>query len=79
LNILGVFKTQEEVNNSPKQHPRVQPGDFRYQDADGNGTITSADRTIVGNPWPDFTWGMGNQFSYKSLRLNISHHRFAGK
>jgi TonB-dependent starch-binding outer membrane protein SusC len=72
LNILGVFKTQEEVNNNPKQHPRVQPGDFRYQDADGNGTITSADRTIVGNPWPDFTWGMGNQFSYKSLRLNIS-------
>lgn len=72
LNILGVFKTQEEVNNNPKQHPRVQPGDYRYQDADGNGTITSADRTIVGNPWPDFTWGMGNQFSYKSLRLNIS-------
>lgn len=72
LNILGVFKTQEEVNNNPKQHPRVQPGDFRYQDADGNGTITSADRTIVGSPWPDFTWGMGNQFSYKSLRLNIS-------
>jgi TonB-linked SusC/RagA family outer membrane protein len=72
LNILGVFKTQEEVNNNPKQHPRVQPGDYRYQDADGNGTITSADRTIVGSPWPDFTWGMGNQFSYKSLRLNIS-------
>ncbi|WP_428664759.1 SusC/RagA family TonB-linked outer membrane protein [Runella sp.] len=72
LNILGVFKTQEEVNNNPKQHPKVQPGDYRYQDADGNGTITSADKTIVGSPWPDFTWGMGNQFSYKSLRLNIS-------
>ncbi|WP_298349416.1 TonB-dependent receptor [Runella sp.] len=78
LNILGVFKTQEEVNNNPKQHPRVQPGDFRYQDADGNGTITSADRTIVGNPWPDFTWGMGNQFSYKSLRLNISFNGSQG-
>lgn len=72
LNILGVFQNQEEVNNSPKQHPRVQPGDYRFEDADGNGTITSADRTIVGTPWPDFTWGLGNQFSYKNLRLNIS-------
>ncbi|GAB3916983.1 SusC/RagA family TonB-linked outer membrane protein [Larkinella terrae] len=72
LNILGVFKTQEEVNSSPKQHPQVQPGDFRYQDADGNGTITQNDRTIVGNPWPDFTWGLGNRFSYKNFSLNIS-------
>lgn len=72
LNILGVFQNQEEVNNTPKQHPRVQPGDYRFEDADGNGTITSADRTIVGTPWPDFTWGLGNQFSYKNLRLNIS-------
>ncbi|WP_421826680.1 SusC/RagA family TonB-linked outer membrane protein [Larkinella sp.] len=72
LNILGVFQTQEEVNASPKQHPRVQPGDYRYQDADGNGTITQNDRAIVGNPWPDFTWGMGNRFTYKGLTLNIS-------
>lgn len=72
LNILGVFQSQEEVNSSPKQHPRVQPGDFRYQDVNGDGTITAADRTIVGSPWPDFTWGLGNRFSYKNLSLNIS-------
>ncbi|WP_420148448.1 SusC/RagA family TonB-linked outer membrane protein [Spirosoma sp.] len=72
LNILGVFQSQEEVNSSPKQHPRVQPGDYRYQDANGDGTITAADRTIVGSPWPDFTWGLGNRFSYKNLSLNIS-------
>lgn len=72
LNILGVFQSQEEVNNSPKQHPRVQPGDFRYQDVNGDGTITAADRTIVGNPWPDFTWGFNNRFTYKNLSLNVS-------
>ncbi|OIN55940.1 SusC/RagA family TonB-linked outer membrane protein [Arsenicibacter rosenii] len=72
LNILGVFQTQQEVDASPKQHPRVQPGDYKYQDANGDGTITAADRTIVGNPWPDFTWGFGNRFSYKNLTLNIS-------
>ncbi|GAB3994003.1 TonB-dependent receptor [Spirosoma daeguense] len=72
LNILGVFQTQEEVNSSPKQHPRVQPGDYRYQDVNGDGTITAADRTIVGNPWPDFTWGLGNRFTYRNLSLNVS-------
>ncbi|GAB3263053.1 TonB-dependent receptor [Larkinella harenae] len=72
LNILGVFQTQEEVNASPKQHPRVQPGDYRFEDADGNGAINQSDRTIVGTPWPDFTWGLGNRFSYKGLSLNIS-------
>ncbi len=72
LNILGVFQTQQEVDASPKQHPRVQPGDYKYQDANGDGTITAADRTIVGNPWPDFTWGFGNRLSYKNLTLNIS-------
>ncbi|MFD1143739.1 SusC/RagA family TonB-linked outer membrane protein [Larkinella insperata] len=72
LNILGVFQTQEEVNASPKQHPRVQPGDYRFEDADGNGVINQSDRTIVGTPWPDFTWGLGNRFSYKGLSLNIS-------
>ncbi|GAB2792614.1 TonB-dependent receptor [Rhabdobacter roseus] len=72
LNILGVFQTQEEIRANPIQHPRVQPGDYRFQDADGNGTITQADRTIVGNPWPKFTWGMGNRFSFKNLTLSVN-------
>ncbi|MFC5411133.1 SusC/RagA family TonB-linked outer membrane protein [Larkinella bovis] len=72
LNILGIFQTQEEVNTSPKQHPQVRPGDYKYEDADGNGTINQSDRTIVGTPWPDFTWGLGNRFSYKGFALNIS-------
>ncbi|MGV3556609.1 SusC/RagA family TonB-linked outer membrane protein [Larkinella arboricola] len=72
LNIQGVFQNQAEVDANPKQHPRVQPGDYKYEDADGNGTITQNDRTIVGTPWPDFTWGLGNRFSYKGFSLNIS-------
>ena len=72
LNILGVFQTEEEVKANPIQHPKVQPGDYRYQDADGNGTITLADKTIAGNPWPEFTWGLGNHFSYKNFTLGVS-------
>jgi TonB-linked SusC/RagA family outer membrane protein len=72
MNILGVFQSDEEVKSNPIQHPKVQPGDYRYEDADGNGTITLADKTIAGNPWPEFTWGMGNRFSYKNISLSVS-------
>jgi len=42
-------------------------------DEDGvlDGEITEADRTIIGNPNPDFTYGFTNNFSYKSFDLNI--------
>ena len=72
LHILGVFQTAEEVANSPLQHPDTQPGDYRFEDANGDGTISQADRTIVGNPWPDFTWGFGNQFHYKQFTLAVN-------
>ena len=42
-------------------------------DEDGvlDGEITEADRTIIGNPNPDFTYGMTNTFSYKNFDLGI--------
>ncbi|WP_338876989.1 TonB-dependent receptor [Spirosoma sp. SC4-14] len=78
LNILGIFQTQEEVKSSPKQNPNVQPGDYRFQDVDGNGTINTSDKTIVGNPWPKFTWGLGNRFSYRNFNLSISLNGTSG-
>lgn len=42
-------------------------------DAEGNvdGAITEDDRTTIGNPNPDFTWGMTNDFTYKNFDLSI--------
>ena len=71
MKILGIFQTAEEIAKSPVQNPKVQPGDYRYEDVDGNGTITQADKTIVGNPWPKFTWGFGNNWSYRNIALSI--------
>lgn len=71
LKILGVFQNAAEVAANPIQHPRTQPGDYRFLDVDGSGGITDADRTIVGNPWPDFTWGFGSRFSYGNFTLNV--------
>lgn len=48
-----------------------QTGDIIYRDIDKNGRITSTDKTYIGDPNPDFTFGMTNNFSYKGIGLNI--------
>ena len=49
-------------------------GYMRYLDLDGDGYITEEDRTIIGDPNPDFTYGFGLSASYKkwSLRMNFN-------
>ncbi|MBU2952037.1 TonB-dependent receptor [Tamlana agarivorans] len=49
----------------------VVPGEPLFRDLDGDGEITDADRTMIGNPNPDFTWGFTNNFTYKNWDLNI--------
>ncbi|MDY7394892.1 TonB-dependent receptor [Aureibaculum sp. 2210JD6-5] len=46
-------------------------GDPLFADLDDDGDITNDDRTIIGNPNPDFTWGFTNNFKYKDFDLNI--------
>lgn len=72
LHTTGVFQNQEEISRSPLQNPRVVPGDLKFEDANGDGKITTPDRKIVGSPWPDYTWGLDNRFSYRNLTLSIS-------
>lgn len=48
-----------------------ETGDMMYRDLDNNGRITASDKTYIGDPNPDFTFGMTNNFSYKDFNLNI--------
>ncbi|MDO4229463.1 MAG: TonB-dependent receptor [Capnocytophaga sp.] len=48
-----------------------QTGNIVYRDIDGNGNIDSNDKTFIGDPNPDFTFGLTNDFSYKNFSLNI--------
>lgn len=47
-------------------------GYVKYKDINGDGLLTSADRTIIGNPNPDFTYGFGTSLSYMNFTLNVS-------
>ncbi|MBM1106256.1 TonB-dependent receptor [Aurantibacter crassamenti] len=72
LNAIGVFANAAEVQGAALQHPETQAGDLRFEDVNNDGTIDSDDRKIVGSPFPDFTWGFDNRFTYKNLSLGIS-------
>ncbi len=71
LHAIGVFKNSAEIHGAALQNPKTQAGDLKFEDVNGDGEITSDDRKIVGNPWPDYTWGLSNSFSYKNLSLKI--------
>jgi TonB-linked SusC/RagA family outer membrane protein len=66
----GIFKNQQEIDAYP-HHPSTTPGDPKVRDVDGNGKIDQNDRTTLGNPQPDFTYGMTNTFSFKNFDLSI--------
>lgn len=46
-------------------------GDMTYEDIDGSGTITSADRQFLGNPLPKFHGGFTNNLTYKNFDLSV--------
>ena len=48
------------------------PGAIQYVDLDGNGYVDNYDRTIIGDPNPDFTYGFNTTFVYRHLSLNLS-------
>ena len=46
-------------------------GDYIFEDIYGDGVINNSDCTFIGDPQPDFTYGIGNTFSYKGFDLTI--------
>jgi TonB-linked SusC/RagA family outer membrane protein len=52
----GIFQTAAEVTAHGVQ-PGAQPGDVRFVDVNGDGTLDDDDRYYAGNAIPDFTYG----------------------
>jgi len=72
INKLGIFMNSDEVEGAALFHPRTQAGDIKFEDVNEDGVINQNDRKIVGNPWPDFIWGVTNNFELGNFNLNIS-------
>ena len=48
-----------------------QTGNIKYKDLNGDGKISVSDKTYIGDPNPNFTFGLTNDFSYKNFTLSV--------
>lgn len=48
-----------------------ETGELNYRDINNDGIISANDRTYIGDPNPDFTFGMTNTFAWKGLSLSV--------
>ncbi len=67
----GIFQTKEEIEQSAQNDGVTLPGDFRFKDLNHDGKIDSEDRTYIGSPHPDFTFGIPINLAYKQFELSI--------
>jgi TonB-linked SusC/RagA family outer membrane protein len=67
----GVWQSGEEIQNNPSFNGDV-PGSLRVVDVNGDGILSADDRTVLGDPFPDFNWGFTNTFTFKNIDLNFS-------
>ncbi len=72
----GVFQNQAQIDAYRAAGKGVldtaQPGDLIFVDTDKNGSITDDDKTMIGNPYPDFTAGLTLNFGYKGFDLSLT-------
>ena len=76
----GLFTNHQDITSHAIQTSNgvmtVSPqgtwaGDIKFADLNHDGIIDANDRKIIANPWPKWTFGFNNSFSYKRFDLNI--------
>ncbi|SDM31246.1 TonB-linked outer membrane protein, SusC/RagA family [Catalinimonas alkaloidigena] len=65
--VLGIFQTQDEVNNHAFQSANTAPGDLIFADLDTNGIINDEDRTYLGSALPNLYYGFNFSAAYKNF------------
>ncbi len=78
----GIFQTEAELATHTKNgtliQPSAQPGDVRYVDLNGDGAINNDDRTLIGDPNPDYTFGFSLSADYKGFDISVLASGVAG-
>ncbi|MGZ8510552.1 MAG: SusC/RagA family TonB-linked outer membrane protein [Chitinophagaceae bacterium] len=83
LKTAGVFQTEADVTSNVSKtgkiiQPEAKPGDVRYVDLNGDGVIGNEDRTMIGNPNPDFTFGFNVSLDYKGFDFMVQASGVSG-
>ncbi len=81
--VLGIFQSLGEIQkyknpNGTLIQPNARPGDFKYADMNNDGKIDAADRKIIGDPTPTWSFGFTANATYKQFDLVIFGQGVAG-
>ncbi len=70
--VEGVYQSYADILNSPPSTlGSYDVGDLKYRDINGDGVIDTSDRTIIGNPTPDFTYGFSTAINYRNWNFGL--------
>lgn len=78
--VLGRLTADQvgKVAQSAASTNPLKAGDLYFQDTDGNGIVNDNDKTVIGTPYPKFTYGFALNTSYSSLDLRASFNGSKG-
>lgn len=75
LHSNGIWHTEDLATIAGKPVPvaynKVMAGDFIFKDLNGDGRIDENDKTFLGSPLPDFTYGFNLNLKYKAFDLSM--------
>ncbi len=79
----GIFQNEAEINSytgveNARIQPGALPGDLKIVDTNGDGVITSDDKVMIGDPNPDFVFGLAVTLEYGSFDFSVAANGVAG-
>jgi TonB-linked SusC/RagA family outer membrane protein len=76
IKYLGIWQESEAAQAAEYN---LQPGDYKYEDVDGDKAYDADDFQSIGCANPKFTWGFNNHFSWKNFDFNALFEGVAGR
>jgi len=68
----GFFQNQADINSAPKiAGNAVVPGDVKFKDLNNDGVVDAKDKTVLGNPFPRYTFGFTYRLAVKGFDLQL--------
>ena len=78
----GYFNSDAEVEAYSKDGTKIQPnaqaGDIRFKDTNDDGTIDDKDRVYCGSPFPDFTFSVSGNVTWKNFDASVTFQGVLG-